>query len=54
MNRRNSNSRQPRKSEEDFPHGFKLVVLMVALCLTVFLVALDNSIIASGIPKITK
>jgi hypothetical protein len=27
---------------------------MVALCLAVFLVALDNSIIATAIPKITE
>ncbi|KAJ7347241.1 major facilitator superfamily domain-containing protein [Mycena albidolilacea] len=40
--------------EKDYPHGLKLVVLMVALCLAVFLVALDNSIIATAIPKITE
>ncbi|KAJ7708403.1 major facilitator superfamily domain-containing protein [Mycena olivaceomarginata] len=34
--------------EEDFPHGFKLVVLMVALCLGVFPVAIDNTIISTG------
>ncbi|KAJ7823614.1 MFS transporter [Mycena olivaceomarginata] len=39
--------------EEDFPHGFRLVVLMVALCLAVFLVAIDNTIISTAIPKIT-
>ncbi|KAF7340067.1 Major facilitator superfamily transporter [Mycena venus] len=41
------------ESEADFPHGFKLVILMLALCLAVFLVALDNTIIATAIPKIT-
>jgi hypothetical protein len=51
--RENLNSRQPRKLRV-FPHGLKLVVLMVALCLAVFLVALDNSIIATAIPKITE
>jgi hypothetical protein len=40
--------------EEAYPHGLKLGVLMVALCLAVFLVALDNSIIATAIPKITE
>ncbi|KAF7374341.1 Major facilitator superfamily transporter [Mycena sanguinolenta] len=39
--------------EDDFPHGFKLLVLMIALSLAVFLVALDNSIITTAIPKIT-
>ncbi|KAJ7163944.1 putative efflux pump antibiotic resistance protein [Mycena crocata] len=39
--------------EDDFPHGLKLVLLMLALCLSVFLVALDNTIIATAIPKIT-
>ncbi|KAJ7284548.1 MFS transporter [Mycena rebaudengoi] len=40
-------------NEDDFPHGIKLVLLTVALCLSVFLVALDNTIIATAIPKIT-
>ncbi|KAJ7227691.1 putative MFS multidrug transporter [Mycena rebaudengoi] len=39
--------------DDDFPHGLKLVLLVVALCLSVFLVALDNTIIATAIPKIT-
>lgn len=36
-----------------YPHGFKLVTLIIALCLAVFLVALDQTIIATAIPKIT-
>ena len=42
-------------AEEDmqYPHGLKLVVILVALCLAVFLVALDQTIIATAIPKIT-
>ncbi|KAJ6487610.1 major facilitator superfamily domain-containing protein [Mycena sanguinolenta] len=46
---------QPPASEfdDDFPHGLKLMVLLVALCFAVFLVALDNTIIATAIPKIT-
>lgn len=42
--------------EEDtsgYPTGFKLVTLIIALCLAVFLVALDQTIIATAIPKIT-
>ncbi|KAF8176729.1 major facilitator superfamily domain-containing protein [Mycena galopus ATCC 62051] len=41
------------ETEDDFPRGFKLVILMVALSLAMFLVALDNTIIATAIPKIT-
>ncbi|KAJ7446316.1 major facilitator superfamily domain-containing protein [Mycena latifolia] len=39
--------------EDDFPRGLKLAVLTLALCLSVFLVALDNTILATAIPKIT-
>jgi len=44
------------ESPEDTNHyltGFKLVTLVIALCLAVFLVALDQTIIATAIPKIT-
>lgn len=37
----------------DYPTGLKLVTLIIALCLAVFLVALDQTIIATAIPKIT-
>ncbi|KAJ7626965.1 putative MFS multidrug transporter [Roridomyces roridus] len=37
----------------DYPSGLKLALICVALCLSVFLVALDNTIIATAIPKIT-
>ncbi|KAJ7174071.1 major facilitator superfamily domain-containing protein [Mycena crocata] len=37
----------------DYPGGLKLILITVALCLSVFLVALDNTIIATAIPKIT-
>ena len=36
-----------------YPGGLKLVIITLALCLSVFLVALDNTIIATAIPKIT-
>jgi hypothetical protein len=44
-----------KDAEEDmeYPHGLKLVVILAALCLAVFLVALDQTIIATAIPKIT-
>jgi hypothetical protein len=37
----------------EYPHGAKLWVILAALCLAVFLVALDQTIIATAIPKIT-
>ena len=42
-------------AEEDmeYPHGLKLAVILMALCLAVFLVALDQTIISTAIPKIT-
>jgi hypothetical protein len=42
-------------AEEDmqYPHGLKLFAILAALCLSVFLVALDQTIIATAIPKIT-
>ncbi|KAF7309754.1 Major facilitator superfamily transporter [Mycena indigotica] len=36
-----------------YPEGLKLALITIALCLSVFLVALDNTIIATAIPKIT-
>lgn len=36
-----------------YPSGPKLAIMTLALCLSVFLVALDNTIIATAIPRIT-
>lgn len=36
-----------------YPKGLALVLITLALCLSVFLMALDNTIIATAIPKIT-
>ncbi|RSL79744.1 hypothetical protein CEP51_007119 [Fusarium floridanum] len=36
-----------------YPTGMKLALITLALCLAVFVMALDNSIIATAIPKIT-
>jgi hypothetical protein len=43
-----------KDAEEDmkYPHGLKLILILAALCLAVFLVALDQTIIATAIPKI--
>ena len=39
--------------ESKYPHGVPLWVLTFGLCVSVFVVALDNTIIATAIPKIT-
>ncbi len=44
---------EAQDEDKDYPHGLKLVTLITALCLAVFLVALDQTIIATAIPKIT-
>ena len=36
-----------------YPTGIKLALISIALCLSVFLMALDNTIIATAIPAIT-
>lgn len=37
----------------DYPTGWRLAVITLALCLSVFCMALDNTIIATAIPRIT-
>jgi hypothetical protein len=39
--------------ETEYPHGLKLALILIAMCSAVFLVALDQTIIATAIPKIT-
>ena len=39
--------------EPEYPTGAKLAIIVASLCLSVFLMALDNTIIATAIPKIT-
>lgn len=41
------------REEPEYPHGLKLFLLLGSLCLACFLVALDQTIIATAIPKIT-
>jgi hypothetical protein len=58
LSRTQSNSiiSTPGAEDDDeivYPGGLKLATIIVALCLGVFLVALDNTIIATAIPKIT-
>ncbi|CAK7226502.1 hypothetical protein SCUCBS95973_006221 [Sporothrix curviconia] len=42
-----------REDGSEYPTGTRLALIILALCLAVFLMALDNSIIATAIPKIT-
>lgn len=41
------------EDESQYPKSTKLALITVALCLSVFCVAIDNTIIATAIPKIT-
>jgi EmrB/QacA subfamily drug resistance transporter len=40
-------------ADVEYPSTLKLTLITIALCLTVFCIALDNTIIATAIPKIT-
>lgn len=44
---------QTAAAEADHPHGLKLLSVMVAIFLAIFCVAIDRTIIATAIPKIT-
>ena len=37
----------------DYPHGLRLVIILISISLSIFLVALDLTIIATAIPSIT-
>ncbi|KAI9778732.1 MAG: hypothetical protein M1839_007963 [Geoglossum umbratile] len=39
--------------DDQYPHGIKLISIIIALCLSVLLIALDQTIIATAIPRIT-
>jgi hypothetical protein len=41
------------EDESKYLSGYKLAILSLGLCLTTFVIALDNTIIATAIPKIT-
>lgn len=38
---------------DEYPHGIKLAMLLLSIYLSVFLVALDRTIIATALPQIT-
>ena len=42
-----------RVATSDYPHALKLTFVVVALVLSIFLVALDMTIVATAIPRIT-
>ncbi|KAF3916666.1 hypothetical protein ABW20_dc0105089 [Dactylellina cionopaga] len=44
---------QTIESMHEYPTAWKLGIISIALCLSVFCMALDNTIIATAIPKIT-
>ncbi|KAK6532063.1 hypothetical protein TWF694_003226 [Orbilia ellipsospora] len=44
---------QTVESLHEYPTAWKLAIISIALCLSVFCMALDNTIIATAIPKIT-
>ncbi|KXJ88191.1 major facilitator superfamily domain-containing protein [Microdochium bolleyi] len=46
-------AKEQADDESQYPGGLRLGLVMLALCLAVFLMSLDNSIISTAIPKIT-
>ncbi|TPX12435.1 uncharacterized protein E0L32_006847 [Thyridium curvatum] len=42
-----------QQTEEEYPQGIRLAFIIVALVLSIFLIALDMTIVATAIPKIT-
>ncbi|KAM3065293.1 hypothetical protein ACMFMF_011231 [Clarireedia jacksonii] len=49
----NSSSTTKDEDEAAYPHGLKLLLILGALALAIFLVALDQTIISTAIPSIT-
>ncbi|KAF2002924.1 MFS general substrate transporter [Amniculicola lignicola CBS 123094] len=49
----NEDSAEEPEDESKYLSGVKLWILSLGLCLTTFVIALDNTIIATAIPKIT-
>ena len=43
----------PTASPHAYPKGFKLILIVIGLCLSVLCMALDNTIIATAVPRIT-
>lgn len=49
----NAAESQTAAAAPEYPKAWKLFVIVAALCLAVFLVALDQTIVAVAVPKIT-
>ena len=49
----NAAESQTATATPEYPKAWKLFVIVAALCLAVFLVALDQTIVAVAVPKIT-
>ncbi|KJZ80067.1 hypothetical protein HIM_00781 [Hirsutella minnesotensis 3608] len=49
----NKEESDKREDGQEYATGLKLALIVIALCFSVFLMALDNSIIATAIPRIT-
>ncbi|KAI1132465.1 major facilitator superfamily-domain-containing protein [Nemania abortiva] len=43
----------PSPDTAEYPHGFKLAMIVVALVLSMFLISIDLTIVSTAIPKIT-
>ena len=44
---------QDGSNPTEYPHGLKLILVLLSIYLSVFLVALDRTIIATALPQIT-
>ncbi|KAK3064268.1 hypothetical protein LTS18_008731 [Coniosporium uncinatum] len=47
------NTEMDSHGADDYPHGARLTAIVISLLLSMFLVALDNTILGTAIPKIT-
>ncbi|KAJ5612142.1 hypothetical protein N7510_005336 [Penicillium lagena] len=52
-NQSDNGDAQAPQDDQEYPSSWRLTLITIALCLCVFCVALDNTIIATAIPKIT-
>ncbi|OCL13154.1 MFS general substrate transporter [Glonium stellatum] len=50
---KNGDAASDEEAEHEYPTAWKLAMITIALCLSVFCMALDNTIIATAIPRIT-
>ncbi|KAF1356882.1 major facilitator superfamily domain-containing protein [Delphinella strobiligena] len=53
VTKKDDNAEADIEDESKYPHGLKLAMLTFGLCTATWVVALDNTIIATAIPKIT-